>query len=390
MVERISIIGCGKLGLAFALVCEEAGIDVLGCDLNSDYVKLLNDKTFNPVERDINRLLTQSKRFKATTDIEVAVAHSDLLFCFVATPSLPDGRYDHSHIEDIITQLTQLHSDGVDLSGKTFIIGCTVMPKYTDTVYERLSKFGMQVCYNPEFIAQGDIVRGLKEPDMILLGTSSHESRIKIEQVYNRFLIHDVFINEMSNTAAEITKISLNCFLTTKISFANMIGEIAINSGVQNEVKNILHAIGQDSRIGNKYLKLGFGYGGPCLTRDNKSLYVHAATVGINATISKATDDFNNAHAQFLKYYLIDKNTEKLPFIFDTLCYKKGTNLIVDSQQYRLCIDLLEAGYSVVVPEYDKAMLYIYQQMKDTYPDNFVYSVDENDKVKTEGIKIQF
>ena len=104
----------------------------------------------------------------------------------------------------------------------------------------------------------------------------------------------------MSATAAELVKLAVNCFLTTKISYANMVGEVLALSGRSDEIDGVLKAIGSDSRIGKKFLNFGYGYGGPCLPRDNRSFAACAKKLGLDYDLGTTTDKFNNEHARFL------------------------------------------------------------------------------------------
>jgi len=159
----------------------------------------------------------------------------------------------------------------------------------------------------------------------------------------------------MSPKAAEITKIGINCFLTNKISYANMIGEILVKSNLEEEIDVVLDAIGSDSRIGNKYMKFGFGFGGPCLPRDNRALGFYSKDLGMDLNLPLNVDDFNKEHSLFLKNHFMNLNPNKnLPFTMEYVSYKKGTDILEESQQLKLCIDLLEEGYTVHVTEIDE------------------------------------
>jgi UDP-glucose 6-dehydrogenase len=173
----------------------------------------------------------------------------------------------------------------------------------------------------------------------------------------------------MSPTAAEIVKIAINCYMTTKISFANMIGEILILSGLENEIESVLSSIASDSRIGSKYLKFGFGFGGPCLPRDNRAFGKYAEKLGLKYNLGTTTDDFNNEHAKFLKNYFINKNIDKLPFHFEYISYKKGTDILTESQQYKLCLDLLDSGYDVYVSDNTHIIQQVSRLLKTKYGD---------------------
>ena len=226
------------------------------------------------------------------------------------------------------------------------MVGCTTNPGDCDTFQRRLSEEGVDVYYNPEFIAQGSIVKDLINADMVLIGGEG-KHRDELEKIYNQIQDKKPSIHFMSTKAAELTKIAVNCFLTTKISYANMLGQVLTMSGMEDEIDNVLNSIGADKRVGKKYLKYGFGFGGPCFPRDNRAFASYASKVGVNHNIGHVTDAFNEEHATFLKEYFIYKNKKKIPFFFDYLTYKPRTDILTESQQYRLCLDLLDAGYKV-------------------------------------------
>tara|TARA_R100000455_G_C6251922_1_gene108466 strand:- start:571 stop:1113 length:543 start_codon:yes stop_codon:yes gene_type:complete len=169
----------------------------------------------------------------------------------------------------------------------------------------------------------------------------------------------------MSAKAGEIVKIAINTFLTTKISYANTIGQVLALSDLDDEIDSVLEAIGNDSRIGSKYLKFGFGFGGPCFPRDNRAFASYANQVGVEFNIGRTIDDFNNEHSKFLFSYFTKKNEHNLPFVFPSVAYKKGTDIIEESQQYRLCLDLLDAGHKVHVLD---------DSLKDICDDRISYS----------------
>lgn len=352
MNNRIGVIGIGKLGLSFALLAAQRGYTVYGQDNRAEYIDSLVDKLYSTSEPLIDEYLHSCTSFTPLFSLSTVVDGCDILFCFVATPSLPDGSYDHSAVDDVVSDLQRLHVQGIDLSSKVLVIGCTTMPGYCDTIAQRLETAGVTVVYNPEFIAQGSIIHGLRTADMVLIGCDSDPAYLMLQGIYRTIMTVEPKFNRMSRTAAEITKISINCYLTMKIAYANMIGEIAINSGQQEYVGCILDAIGSDSRIGSKYLGYGFGYGGPCLPRDMTALGVHAKSVGLIPLIQDSIDGCNNNHAVYLKNYYSRQNPDTtVPFLFTQLTYKTGTDMLVESQQYRLCKDLLAAGYSVDITE---------------------------------------
>lgn len=342
MKKKISIFGVGRLGLSFGLLLNSRGYDVLGCDVNDKYVESLKDKTFVSNEPGINELLRESTMIFCRETM-IAFNYSEIIFVFVQTPSNDAGSYNHKHIEQIISKI-----EANNITGKTIIIGCTVMPGYCESLQKRLEPLNISVVYNPEFIAQGSIIHGLKNADIVLIGGKVHPI---LYEIYTNIMSVPPLFKTLSLSGAEIAKISINCFLTLKIAFANMIGEIITNSGQEYNINNILDAIGSDSRIGKKCLSYGFPAGGVCLPRDQKALNYHAYHVGVHTKYTHAIDIENDRHSDYLFSYYTKKNPDKsVPFLFSYISYKKGTDILTRSYQLKLCIELLRAGYKVDVP----------------------------------------
>jgi len=364
MMKNISLIGIGKLGLCLALTLEKSGYNVVGCDIDSQYVQSINSKTLKSDEDGVEELLKNSKNFKATVDLKSCYNHSDILFVLVATPSLPNGKYDHTQVNRVIDNILKLPKSS---KPKEFVICCTTMPGYCDEAQERLKNHNYIVSYNPEFIAQGTILRDQARPDMVLIGEGSTNSGDLIQEVYEKSTLNSPVFNRMSLKEAEICKISLNCFLTTKISFANMVGDIARFSGCNPEP--ILSAIGSESRISPKYLAYGYGYGGPCFPRDNRALAIFAGENGVDATISKASDEFNKIHLEYQIDLFAKENSIANPIIFDYVTYKPQSTMLVESQQLLFAKGLAERGYTVVLKERESVI----EKVKELYGDLFLY-----------------
>tara|TARA_B100000287_G_C20673948_1_gene794502 strand:+ start:2889 stop:4040 length:1152 start_codon:yes stop_codon:yes gene_type:complete len=366
---KIGVIGAGRLGICFALLCEEAGHDVIVSDVRQHYVGELNNGEIFSNEPEVDDLLMRSEKFQATTSNQDVIRHSDIIFTFVPTPSLDDGSYDCSCVDDVVEDL-----DGAPtLEGKTFVIGCTTNPGYADTVQERLRDKGVSVFYSPEFVAQGTVIRDMRDADMVLCGGDNPDGFDLIQAIYMDIIDGEVNFFPMSRKAAEITKIGINCFLTYKISYANMMGQILYNSGCGDEIDNILDAIGEDSRIGSKYLKYGLGFGGPCLPRDNRALGYYADSVGLQYSLPKVTDDFNEAHADFIKDYVINENKEGLPFCIESIGYKVGCDMVVESPRFRLVEDLLKEGHTVYVRELDDVIDEYQDELVEDYDDRIIF-----------------
>ena len=355
MTMKIGLIGAGRLGLCLALLIEKAGYDVIASDTRSDYIKELQDKNYNGSEPTVGTLLNYSKNIEFTTVNERVILESDVIFTLVSTPSNEDGSYDVSNVEDVVSDCMKLGwkttgENGSGLTGKSLVVGCTTNPGDCEVFQRRLIDDGIDVYYNPEFIAQGSIVKDLQNADMVLIGGNGHHVSV-LEDIYHKIQLGFKLpsIHFMSTKAAELTKIAVNCFLTTKISYANMIGQVLSKSGLDDEINNVLKSIGADSRVGQKYMGFGFGFGGPCFPRDNRAFASYAQKIGVEHNIGTTTDNFNDAHAKFMVEYFIKKNGTHRPFCFKYLTYKPDTDILTESQQYRLCLDLLDEGYEVYV-----------------------------------------
>ena len=343
---NIGVIGVGRLGICFSMLLAHAGYRVRGCDVRRDYVESLQRREITTTEPEVADMLARADLFSAHHDLEPVVVESDILYVMVATPSLADGSYDVSAVWKVVRQIQELD---VHLNGKIVVIGCTVNPGDTGHIQNFMRARGVHVIYNPEFIAQGSIIRDLREADMVLIGGEDRDSIQRYQQVYHDIQTREPNIRVMSSRAAEIVKIGINCFLTTKISYANMIGEILTRSGSHEDIDLALEAIGQDSRIGTRYLRYGFGYGGPCLPRDNRALAHYAKKVGLDFPLGTVVDQFNRDHTRFLADKLIKDNSQALAFYMPSITYKPGTDIVEESQQLALCAYLLDHGHRVYI-----------------------------------------
>jgi len=361
-MQTVAVVGIGRLGIGLALALEKSGLKVIGVDKNQSLVDLVNDKALKSVEPFIEEYLKDAKNFNATTELKQS-QESEVIFILVDTPSLPNGKYDHSQVESVIEQLVKF---GKQNKTSHVVISCTVNPGFCDEVAKKLEPLGYTVNCNPEFLAQGTIIENLQNPDMIVIGQSSKESGDKIQEIYQKMCKNSPTFHRMSPLSAEITKITVNCFMTTKISFANSIGDLSNKVGAEPD--KILKAVGSFSLVGEKGLRYGFGYGGPCLPKDNSAMQAFAKEFG---PISKATDETNRKHLDFqFKQYSKDYDKSQT-IVFDGITYKKGTTIIKESQQLALAVKLANEGYKVLV--IDKQV--VIEKVKKLHGSLFEYKV---------------
>ena len=343
---KIGLIGAGRLGICLALLIEQEGYHVIASDVREDYINDLQNKKINSTEPQVQELLEHSINLEFTTDNRKVIRESDVIFTLVQTPSLEDGSYDVSAVWKVVEDIKQEMSSIANYP-KSFVVGCTTNPGDCDQFKDALPE-SVDVYYNPEFIAQGSIVDDLRHADMVLLGGKGQHSgalEMMYYQIQNGFKVANV--HTMSTRAAELTKIAVNCYLTTKITYANQVGQVMIRDGMEDEVKTVLKAIGGDSRIGTKYLNYGFGFGGPCFPRDNRAFAAYASKAGVETPLGATTDKFNDEHTKFLKEYYVNKNKDNRAYVFHYLTYKDGVDILTESRPYDLALSLLDAGYEV-------------------------------------------
>lgn len=368
---KISIFGVGRLGLCMSLCFASKNYKIIGIDVNEEYINSLRNNTFISPEKDVNKMLNEYKdNIIFTTDISEAFK-SDIIFIVVPTPTLNNDEYDHSIIDNIINQLITY---GYQEKKVNLVISSTTMPGYCDTLYDKLKEFNYEICYNPEFIAQGTIIYDMLNPDTMLIGECMNISEIvhsecgnKIVEIYSHLVNNKPTINRMSLIEAEIVKISINCFVTTKIAFANMIGDSLISLGYKPD--KALKAISSDKRIGIYNLNWGFGYGGPCFPRDNRALSKFLANNNLYNNICKATDDANKLHLdQQIKQFEIDHPDKNEIIQIKNIAYKKNTDILDESQQLKFAIKLAEKGYKIKIIENNN----IINKIKSVY-DGFIF-----------------
>lgn len=349
---KLGLIGVDEIGLSFGLLCEKKGYEVLVSNNNEDYVFNLNQKICITNEPLIQSMLFDTNKFSATTSNTDVIKNSDIIFIFSPTPSNIDGNYDTTKVFDVISEFYTLSSQDVQLYNKKVVICSTTNPGEVDQIQQRLNMFNIKVAYNPFFTNEGEIVKDIENHEMVLIGGEYQELTNDLIQLHTKLKKVLVNVYTMSSKASELAKIGINSFLSAKISYANMLGEIITKSGIEDEVNMVLTAIGGDSGIGKKHMNYGFGFGGPTINGDNKALKHFAESVEVNTDLISCINTFNQSHILFIKEHYIQKNpTKEIPFVMNHITYKKGSNIVEESQQFQLCIELLNDGYSVNVIE---------------------------------------
>jgi len=363
---NIGIVGVGKLGICYAIILAKSGYKVFIYDINKIILDNIKNNIYNYNEPGLNNLISEFKsNLILSYDLNDIYNNCDIIFTYIQTPSLDNGLYNHEYINNFIDETLKIDNK----EDKIIIINSTVIPEYCNSIKEKLKLNNFSLCYNPSFIAQGSIINNIINPDIILIGLDeeNEDNYNKIVDIYDKILINNndkTKYKKMNLLEAEITKLSINCFITTKITYANMIGDYLINKNCNPDI--VLNAIGSDSRIGTKYFNYGFGYGGPCLPRDNKALYEYGKLNNYDFNICNINDLNNNNHLLF-QYEKLRNSNEPIEFRYIT--YKDTSDILEQSQKLELAILLAKNKNKVII--YERP--YIIEILKDKYNNLFEY-----------------
>ena len=357
MIEEISVLGLGKLGAPMAAAVASRGFRVIGVDADASKVEALNQKRSPVFEPGLEQLLqASSERLSATQSIEDAVRESDTTFIVVATPSEPSGGFSLKYVLPVCEAIG--HALRAKSDFHLVVLTSTVMPGTTaGPVREALERAsgkemgqGFGLCYGPEFIALGTVIRDFLNPDFLLIGESDPRSGALLESFYRAVCENNPAVARMNFVNAEVTKLAVNTYITTKISFANMLARIC-EQLPRADVDVVTSALGLDRRIGGKYLKGAISYGGPCFPRDNLALAALAKHLGAPADIAQATHKFNLGQISWLADLAQQQAAPSGTVGILGLTYKANTDVVEQAPGILLAQELISRGVPVAVSD---------------------------------------
>ena len=349
-----SIIGLGKLGASMAAAIASRGFDVIGVDISQRAVDLVNAGHAPVQETNLEETVAANReRLRATLSHREAILNSDVTFVIVPTPSDERGAFSLQYAKWAFREIGRALAERNGYHN--VVMTSTVLPGSIRygllPILERESgkvcgrDFGL--CYSPEFIALGSVIHDFLNPDFTLIGEFDERAGSQLEACYAEITENNPPCKRMSIENAELTKIAVNTFVTTKITFANMLADLCerIPGG---DVDVVSDALGLDTRIGRKYLTGALGYGGPCFPRDNVALSFIARALGCEASLVETTDRLNRS--------LVDRLADRLRSFLkhgDTvavlgLAYKPHSHVVEESQGVYLARALAASGVRVV------------------------------------------
>jgi len=359
---RASVIGLGKLGLPLAACLAAKGLQVVGVDADVQRVESINKGRAPFFEPRLDETIRSGAgRLHAAASIAEAVAASEITFIVVATPSEPRGDFSLRFVLPVCEEIGR--AIGAKDGYHVVVLTSTVMPGTTGgpvlRALERSSgkrvgrDFGL--CYGPEFIALGSVVRDFLNPDFVLIGESDERAGGQLEAIYHRVCETSPAVARMNFVNAELTKLSVNTYVTTKISFANMLARICERlPGCDVDV--VTRALGLDTRIGGKYLKGAVSYGGPCFPRDNLALLALAKDLGAPAEIAQVTHRFNRAQIPWLADLVCSQSSPGGTIGVLGLTYKPNTDVVEESVGLLLAKELASREMDVLAYDPEGAL----------------------------------
>jgi len=346
MKYDISFVGLGKLGLPLATNFAKRGKKVLAIDLNPELLDSLNNSKAPWVETDLQSNIEAAAENITYTDSYEEVVESNTSIILVNTPSKSkDGSFSNEYIISAIKSICT----NINVANKpshNFILSSTVMPGsiYGEFIplIEELTGWTLgeefNFSYVPDFVAIGSVVQHFHRPDFFLVGANNRDVAHKTFTLYACMLNGAPPTSYVNLEEAELAKVALNAYITTKISFANYLGILAEKLEGDINVDNVTEAIGQDKRIGTKYFKAGAPYGGTCFPRDTWAFMQVSNKVGMFADQMSANEKINNECLDNISYKI--GNSSNVGLI--GLGFKPGTSVVTEGLAEKLLKHKLE------------------------------------------------
>ena len=299
---KIAVVGTGYVGLVTGTCFAETGNDVICVDINEKKVQKMQNGEVPIYEPHLDVIFERNikqGRLKFTTDLASAIRDAEVIFLALPTPPGEDGSADLSYILAVANQLGGMIEDY-----KVIVDKSTVPVGTAEKVNEAVAKHAnvdFDIVSNPEFLREGFAVGDFLKPDRVVIGTSSTKARKVMEELYKPFVRQGNPIIFMDEKSAELTKYAANSFLATKITFMNEIANFCEKVGAN--VDDVRRGIGTDTRIGNRFLFPGIGYGGSCFPKDVQALVKSGKEYDYNFKIIDSVLEVNNKQ----KLVLVEK-----------------------------------------------------------------------------------
>ena len=373
---NITVIGTGYVGLVAGACLADMGNQVICVDNNLDKLEKLKKGIIPIYEPGLEELVKSNVlegRLEFSADIESAVKVSEVCFIAVGTPLGEDGSADLQYVFGVVESIAKA------MNGYKVIVDKSTVPVGTAEKVTELIKantnYPFDVVSNPEFLKQGNAVDDFLSPDRVIIGSNSDKATQIMQEIYAPFFRTGNRVIVMDVKSAEMTKYAANSFLATKISFMNEIANLCEKIGANAEMVRV--GISTDSRIGNKFLFPGLGYGGSCFPKDVKALIKTGAEFGCDMSIIKSADDTNKKQRKLFVDKIINKFGENLTgktFAVWGLAFKPKTNDMREAPAITIINDLLKRGAKILA--YDPKAI---EEAKFYFQDRITYAKNSYD-----------
>lgn len=381
---NIAVVGTGYVGLVSGACFSEMGINVTCVDIDKNKIESLRKGIVPIYEPNLTEMVIKNHRagrLRFATDLLECLHDVEVVFCAVGTPPDEDGAADLQYVLDVARIVGQnIDKYTLFVTKSTVPVGTSERVK--DVIEKEIARRGLRVEFdvasNPEFLKEGAAIKDFMSPDRIVVGVETSRARQIMDRLYKPFTLNRYRMIYTDIPSAEMIKYAANAMLATRISFMNEIANLCDLVGA--DVNMVRQGIGADSRIGNKFLYPGCGYGGSCFPKDVKALIRTASENGYNMRILQAVEDVNN----YQKGILFDK----LCKVFDSdlegktvalwgLSFKPETDDMREAPSLVVIDRLVGTGCTVKV--YDPIAM---DECRCRIGDKVIYSADMYDAVE--------
>ena len=380
---KVSIVGTGYVGLVTGTCFSETGLTVTCVDIDKEKVDGLKKGKLPIYEPGLETMIkrnVEKGRLFFTTSLKESLEDAVAVFIAVGTPPDEDGSADLKHVLAVGREIGQLIDHYMVIVTKSTVPVGTA-EKVRQIISEEITKRGADVEFdiasNPEFLKEGAAVQDFLRPDRIVIGVDSEKAKKTMERLYKPFVLNNHPIYFMNIPSSELTKYTANSMLATKISFMNDIANLCEILGA--DINMVRKGIGSDSRIGNKFIYPGAGYGGSCFPKDVQALIRTAAENKYPLRILQAVEDVNYSQKEvifnkIMKHF--NGDIKGKTFGFWGLSFKPQTDDMREAPSLVIIDKLLNEGAGVKA--YDPAAM---NETKRILGDKIEYATDQYEAV---------
>ncbi len=351
---KITVIGSGYVGLVSGICFAKLGHEIVCVD--QDESKILKLKSgiipiFEPGLKEMLDEVVAAEKISFTTDLQEALQDSNVVFIAVGTPQDEDGSADLSYVLAAAKQIAQLSNSYKLIVTKSTVPAGTGV-KVKNLVAQTNPQLEFAVASNPEFLREGAAIDDFMNPDRIVVGVEDQKSQQIFSEIYSAFATHKLIFADI--VTSELIKYAANSFLATKISFINEMADLC--EAVGGDIKKLSHAIGLDTRIGEKFLNPGPGFGGSCFPKDILAILNFAKESQVDLSLINAVVTSNNKRKDSMVQrimQLCDGNVADKRIALLGLAFKSNTDDIRYSPAITIAKKLAQQGAEIIAHDFE-------------------------------------